>query len=1028
MALYHFTVKTDKRTKDEKRINAVDKIAYINREGKYADLDRKEARDQENLITSEKRTDAFFGKRLYLYTSPFGKILNMEKGLLLSERPSHDTIAIALMIAKESMGDPLIVNGSNRFKAKCVEAAVAADLPISFENKSMQRKLERMRKEKEDERERFEKRGGRYGKRPEHLYQPNPNRNNKTISKVASRKAIPSLRELHQQYVEAHRSGNTGVLLPADERAELEHRRAESYALLRWDLTDERKRHASIAAERILKNVERYGDQISSERHIEYINREKAFAKKGGCVYRGHRLPKWAKDSPNEFFRAADRYSPENASRYREVEFALQNELTLEQNLEIIHGFIERVMPHHYYDFAVHDKIGAMADGTHNLHVHIVFSTREIDDIEERNERSPENYFKYPLRKNAKDQSEESKREHGAPMVRDWQKMTFLPHLRQTYEEVTNETLAKYGYSARVDHRSLKAQMQEAEMNGDKVLAAILNRMPEQRLGINELYEGNEEVEILQKLRKNRNVKQTILFKAEKLNHALQAKKVSMRKEEIEKRLEDLLSSGEFIESENSKDSTIEKLRTEFVDAVKKYQHLQGMIVSPDAAEERAKLEYMTEEECEVFQEWKKISEELSHWETFQNHLNEPTNGTPDELATYHDLIPALAKKITSLHNQHTILQEKIDAIENRLSNPDITKQIQLITHRALEENKFIRRDLWKAQKNLDTTMSALEQAIFAETTAENTQDIYTLHQLHKIARRRYFGLKKEKERLQNKIASAKKNVLSMERATKMAANIYTKGGMKKFNEDRRAYKKQETYLQNDLARWKEKQAAFLSRPIPQNGTKEYAAYKEEERGLQKEKATLDSKAAKLAGQKAALDALEKKLTAQIDSSQGQAKIKEIALGIVRKNQPAQKRYDGYIERLKAADERLKEAGAQLERLSALVKEAEAKGKPEQLYKVVSKKELNDTQKEKARQQKKKESDTSNPQGGMSSPARHAVSDHPSMIMKALAGDERYVSLVATTRNDDKGLKNWRLMSEMEKDEEANKNMYAELV
>ena len=975
MALYHFTVKTDKRTKDGKRINAIDKIAYINREGKYADLDRKEAKDQENIITSGKRTDAFFGKPLYLYTSPFGKILNMEKGLLLSERPSHDTIAIALMIAKESMGEPLIVNGSNRFKAKCAEAAVAADLPISFENKSMQRKLERMRKEKENERERFEQRGGRYGKRPIHLYQPNPNGNKKPVSKVASRKTIPSLRELHQQYVESRQSRNTRMLLSEDERAELEHGRAESHALLRWDLSDERRKRASIAAKRILKNVERYGEQISSERHIEYINREKAFAKKGGCVYRGHRLPKWANGSPNEFFRAADRYSPENASRYREVEFALQNELTLEQNLEIIHGFIERVMPHHYYDFAVHDKIGAMTDGTHNLHVHIVFSTREIDDIEEKEERTPENYFKYPLRKNAKDQSVKAKREHGAPMVRDWQKMAFLPHLRQTYEEVTNETLAKYGYSARVDHRSLKAQMQEAEMNGDKVLAAILNRMPEQRLGINELYEGNKEVDLLQKLRKNRNVKQTILFKAEKLNHLLQEKKVSMRKDEIENRLEELLSSSEFIESEDSTDSTIGKLRVEFVDAVKKYQHLQGMIVSPDVAEERAKLEYMTEDEREVFQEWKAASEDLSHWETFQGTLKEPADSTPEELATYRELLPVLADKLAALRKNRAILQEKIDGIENRLSNPDITKQIQLITHRVLEENKFVRRELWKAQKNLDTTMAALEQGIFAETTAENTQDIYTLRQLHKIARKRYFGLKKEKERLQNKIAAAKKNVLSMEHATKMAANVYTKGGVKKFNEERRSYKKRETYLQNDLARWKEKQASFLSRPIPQIGTKEHAAYQEEERGLLKEKATLDSKAAKLAEQKAALDTLERTLAAQIDSSQGQAKIKEIALGIVRKNQPAQKRYDGYVERLKATDERLKEAGAQLEELSSLVKDADEKGKPEQIYKVTNKKELGEG------------TDTSHPQGSINSPARHTGTNHPSIIMKALAGD-----------------------------------------
>ena len=69
-------------------------------------------------------------------------------------------------------------------------------------------------------------------------------------------------------------------------------------------------------------------DFISAAANVEYINREKAFAQRGGCIYQGHQLPKWAKDSPKKFFAAADRYESAGNRRYREIEFSLPNEMT----------------------------------------------------------------------------------------------------------------------------------------------------------------------------------------------------------------------------------------------------------------------------------------------------------------------------------------------------------------------------------------------------------------------------------------------------------------------------------------------------------------------------------------------------------------------------------------------------------------------------------------------------------------------------------------------------------------------------
>ena len=138
-------------------------------------------------------------------------------------------------------------------------------------------------------------------------------------------------------------------------------------------------------AYKILKRIEK--KQTVAESHVEYINRERAYAKRGECIFHAHRLPKWAKDDPKKFFQAADKYEGIGNRRYMEIEFALPNELkTVEQYRQIIDAFIEKHLSNHYYAYAIHNKIGVMSDGQHHPHVHIMFSERLIDDVEKKKE------------------------------------------------------------------------------------------------------------------------------------------------------------------------------------------------------------------------------------------------------------------------------------------------------------------------------------------------------------------------------------------------------------------------------------------------------------------------------------------------------------------------------------------------------------------------------------------------------------------------------------------------------------------
>ena len=136
----------------------------------------------------------------------------------------------------------------------------------------------------------------------------------------------------------------------------------------------------------------------------------------------------------------------------------------------------------HYYAYAIHDKIG-MLSGQRHPHVHIMFSERLIDDVEKKKERAACNFFKYPIRKNVEATFEE-RRKHGAPKNRNWANKNFLSVLRADFAQIQNEVLKRNGFSIRVDHRTLQAQKEEAEKNGDSSLARLFSRVPEKYIGV----------------------------------------------------------------------------------------------------------------------------------------------------------------------------------------------------------------------------------------------------------------------------------------------------------------------------------------------------------------------------------------------------------------------------------------------------------------------------------------------------------------------------------------------------------------
>lgn len=1003
MALYHFTLKSDRKP-NKKKVKASEHTDYINRDGKYANTDELAKKNLGNFITSADVSDIFSGTPALLYHSPYGDISNTKNGVAVYRHPSLDTIAIALMVAYDKMHSPLIIEGSDKFKADCIVAALSCDLPIRFADETLQKIFTQKKEQDKNEHREYQEAGGKIRRAGKGISKPDADGSRSILTESVTTRTLPTVHVLPQLSLVRSGQHPAEVLVRRDELHRVGHAEPGADATLRrlvqdgrqrgiWaDYRDGRRARARRTADGILNVLEENADRVQAASHVEYINRENAFAKKGGCVYQQCRLPDWAHDSAKKFFSAADAYSPKNGTRYKEFEFSLQNELTLEQNLEIVNRFIERVLPHQYYALAVHDKIGALSGETHNLHCHLMFSPRIIDETEARKPRKKSHFFKYPLRENVKNPTEKMLREHGAPNDRRFSDRQHVGEFRAIFAEITNEVLQKYGHRARVDHRSLKEQEREARMNGDMLLAEILHRIPEKHISkMSTMEERNPEVAQLMRYRDKKKEYRDLLMQADILERKLKENAAAEADDSREKRIHELIESNEFVESDNDASSYIGELRANFLQAIEECDHLQAGLISSKQAYDEARLEYMSDDEQELYKGWLHLQEEQAHWTTFRDNLKIPQDGSvpAEEMIAYHELEIALKEKFALMSKLAADMKPRVDAILKRQENHDVKKQIFLIAHQALEANKHQQMLLDKAKQNLEVSMKTLEQALFSASQHEGQQASYTTWELYQIIRRRFFGYKKEVERLRKQVAAVEKRVLTPERIQQIAEDRFVGGAFKSLREEKRKFAKVKQKLDESIDQYLAADNALKALPTSSPSYAEAWAMAED---LHRD---VNGKQANFQNWEAQIAAKEQALLARISTPAAKEKIHAIALGVARGNAKYLKRLEDLKGRLALAEEKLERVRPQFEALS---KEYTRDKRNTRHYRV-----------EKDRV----------PKG----------TDYPDAIAQAISKQDRGMPNNVSCRDDDDdmGMKNWKLMSVLEREEEYNKRFSAQI-
>lgn len=191
------------------------------------------------------------------------------------------------------------------------------------------------------------------------------------------------------------------------------------------------------------------GKKGTAVEHAAYIARKGKYGKSQKredllALEHGN-LPAWANDDPDYFWRMADKFERENGAAYREFVLALPIELTLEQNQNLIADFIKREIGCKPFQMAIHAPMAALED-TVQPHLHAMVSDRIPDEIPRPAEQHFRRYnSKHPERGGCKKDSGGKDR----ATIREE-----LTARRARWAAQQNHYLEKFGFAARVDHRS----------------------------------------------------------------------------------------------------------------------------------------------------------------------------------------------------------------------------------------------------------------------------------------------------------------------------------------------------------------------------------------------------------------------------------------------------------------------------------------------------------------------------------------------------------------------------------------------
>ena len=412
-------------------------------------------------------------------------------------------------------------------------------------------------------------------------------------------------------------------------------------------------------------------------------------------------------------------------------------------------------------------------------------------------------------------------------------------------------------------------------------------------------------------------------------------------------------------------------------------------IISQHDAKEKAKLEYMTKAEQELWQKYFETLAQKKHLEQFLQTLKKPDESVKKATSAFAQIASGVKNQIADLDSSLSSMKKPVEDIRRRLELPDCRNNILMVTHQILQANSHARKMLKRANIDLDKAVDDLRNALFAQSL-EEPQITFKTREVYDLIRRQYRVLKKEHEDLFANKFHLQRQVISPQRAISMAKNIFVHGDFKRLRENVRRYKKDKQRLVQKSLAYSQEEKQFQTRNwsfLP------HSTFLQQQYYLTKQRTLLELEMKRLDQTKFSLQNKQAELEKLCQEHEATRKIEMIAAGILRKNYKFVRQLEEIETQAKELIERINHAKEQMNALEKRV----ACDKVNIRYRVTISNTL---------------------------PNIKAAS----LIADAILFDPQAVQLVA--RSDGNNLemeKDWELMSELDKDELLDKKIVREL-
>ena len=438
------------------------------------------------------------------------------------------------------------------------------------------------------------------------------------------------------------------------------------------------------------------GKTAQGKAHAEYIMRQGKYAsgkRAEELVCTNQNLPRWA-ESAVDFFDKSDIYERSNARSYREFELALPNELSHEQNKQLVEDFIAKHIGNNkVWAYAIHEKAAAFDPGQNQIHAHIMFSDRIVTDGMDKCKPASK-FFKRPNAKNpekggyAKDRTLSASKAEVSMTIKN---------IRQSWEEMMNEAYQKKGIDKKVSCKTISAQRADAIEQGDEALAELLDREPQTHLGPVLTYKTKKEITKSEKENKSndqilegikeisdkaylvvlKKIEKAYKYETYKRNQAIEAQRKAVEHLKEKEEYNQYISGYEL---RNNFRQIFVGLNIQMELNQAKIKECEQKLLTPEQMS--IKAQNILTNGC--IREFRKIKRQVDKEEAeLQERINrfktwpKPNNTNPNYRKQYNDESEYLSYTFDNLKKRRELLNTEKVAIDAYIHQPDKFKQYQ---------------------------------------------------------------------------------------------------------------------------------------------------------------------------------------------------------------------------------------------------------------------------------------------------------------------------------------------------------------